>query len=238
MRFLRARSFQRPLLLALVLTCQAAGADPLDDAQAAARRSDYAAFLSIVRPLAEQGNAKAQQWLGVSYQLGQGVPRDYAEALKWFRRSAAQQNADAQVNIGYLYSMGLGVKQDNKEGLRWYVMAARQGNAIAQFNVGSAYRNGNGVGRDDAQAVKWFRQAAVQGNDPGQCGLGEMYYRGRGTEQDLVRAYMWLSLCSGSPNARFFPSRDLVAKNMTAGQIAAAQKLGNECRERQFKDCR
>ena len=65
-----------------------------------------------------------------------------------------------------------------------------------------------------------------------------MYYEGQGLKRDLVRAYMWLSLGRSSPYAHNSVSLDTVAKSMTEEQVAAAQKMAQECRrDRNFKDC-
>jgi TPR repeat protein len=62
-------------------------AGPLEDGYAAYKLGDYAAAMSYWRPLADQGNAWAQDNLGVMYLDGQGVAQDYAQALVWFRSS-------------------------------------------------------------------------------------------------------------------------------------------------------
>ena len=228
----------RTIAVVLLFACQKLWAGPLEDAKAAGMRGDYATSLQILRPLAVQGNATAQLWLGSSYHLGQGVAKDYAEALKWYRLSAAQGNADAQVCIGFMYNMGLGVAIDKKEALKWYRLAAERGNALGEFNIGSAYASGEGgVAKNSVEAVRWYRMAAVQGTDVAQCSLGAMYYEGQGLKQDLVRAYMWLSLGRSSPYAHDYIAVDTVAKSMTQEQVAAAQKMALECRERNFKDC-
>ncbi len=54
-----------------------------DEGVAAYNRGDYATTLREWRPLAEQGNAKAQFFLGIMYDKGKGVPQDYAEAVGW-----------------------------------------------------------------------------------------------------------------------------------------------------------
>jgi TPR repeat protein len=72
-------------------------AGPLEDAQAADQKGDYATELQILRPLAEQGNALAQLGLGVMYANGQGVPQDYGQAVVWYRKAADQGDADAHV---------------------------------------------------------------------------------------------------------------------------------------------
>ncbi len=55
-----------------------------DEGAAAYQRGDYATALREWRPLAEQGNADAQFFLGVMYYKGRGVPQDYVEAIIWF----------------------------------------------------------------------------------------------------------------------------------------------------------
>ena len=61
----------------------------------AAQRGDYATALREWEPLAEQGNASAQYYLGVMYYYGQGVPQDYKTAVKWYKPAAKQGNAFA-----------------------------------------------------------------------------------------------------------------------------------------------
>src|SRR5450759_551495 len=79
-------------------------AGPLEDADAAYSRGDYATALRIIRPLAEQDNASAQFRLGVMYGSGDGVPKSDVEQLKWFRRAAYQGDADAQYSLGSMYN--------------------------------------------------------------------------------------------------------------------------------------
>jgi len=67
-----------------------AAAGPLEDADAALKRRDYATAVRLNRPLAEQGNANAQYDLGTFYDNGLGVPLDKVRAYMWFSLSAAQ----------------------------------------------------------------------------------------------------------------------------------------------------
>ncbi len=76
------------------------------------------------RPLAEQGNANAQFFLGVMYDKGRGVTQDYAKAVKWFRKAAEQGHARAQALLGIAYDMGQGVPQDDVQALKWFYLAA------------------------------------------------------------------------------------------------------------------
>ncbi len=71
-------------------------AGPLEEGAAAYQRGDYATALRLLRPLAEQGDAAAQNNLGVISANGRGVPQDDAEAAKWFRLAAEQGLVEAQ----------------------------------------------------------------------------------------------------------------------------------------------
>ncbi len=112
------------------------------------------------RPLAEQGDAKAQYNLGFMYRKGQGMPQDYAKSLQWYRKAAEQGYAKAQYNLGHMYDKGLGVPQDDAEAVKWYRKAAAQGHAGGQNNLGLMYGSGLGVPQDYVHAHMWFNLAA------------------------------------------------------------------------------
>ena len=42
------------------------------------------------RPSAHEGDAVTQFWLGVKYDIGEGVAKDEEEAVKWYRLAAEQ----------------------------------------------------------------------------------------------------------------------------------------------------
>ncbi len=80
--------------------------------------------VASTREAAEQGNAAAQDNLGVLYEDGKGVPKDYAQAATWFRKAAEQGNAPAQTNLASLYYLGLGVPRDYAQAYFWISLAA------------------------------------------------------------------------------------------------------------------
>ena len=120
----------------------------------------YGIALREWRPLAEQGNAKAQYNLGLMYRKGQGVPQDDAEAVEWWRKAAEQGNAGAQNNLGVMYRNGHSVPQDYAEAVGWWRKAAEKGYATAQHKLGVMYGKGLGVPQDEAQAYMWFKLAS------------------------------------------------------------------------------
>ncbi len=116
--------------LAVMLALPVAAQD-FEKGVEAVQRGDYATALREWRPLAEQGDVKAQHNLGHMYYLGVGVPQDFAEAMKLFRKAADQGNADVTFFLGVMYHNGQGVPQDYAEAAMWLDLAARQGIQMA-----------------------------------------------------------------------------------------------------------
>jgi uncharacterized protein len=156
------------------------GAGPFEDAAAAYKAGDYATALRLMRPLAERGNAPAQQVLGAIYYKGEGVPKDFAAAASWYCKAAEQGIADAQAQLGFMYGLGLGVPEDQAAAAVWIRKAADQGDARAQ-----TYLGGMSFPRDYAAAASWWRKAADQGNADAQLSLGQMYRDGQGVPQTM-----------------------------------------------------
>src|SRR5438132_432724 len=102
---------------------------------------------------------------------------------------------------------------------------AEKGDADAQYSLGLLYAKGQGVGQSYSKAVHWYRQAAEQGDADAQISLGLLLAKGEGVPQDYVKGHVWLSLSAAQGNKDAAEARDLVAKKMSAPQIAEAQKL-------------
>ena len=221
------------LLAALVLPSGQASASPLTDISAA--------DLQTLHAQAAQGEAKAQNNLGLLYYNGRGVPQDYAKAREWWEKASAQGNAVAQYNLGVLYDFGRGVPQDYAKARQWYEKAAAQGYVDAQYNLGVLYDFGWGVPQDYAVAREWVEKAAAQGHARAQTNLGVLYQNGQSIPRDYVRAYMWYTLAAGhlSGDAQRFAAnnRDKVARRMTPAQVVEAQRLTQQCLARKFKGC-
>ena len=129
------RNLIKTFLVMLMLSfSHAAIAGDLEDGFAAAQKGDFATALRLWKPLAEQGDAKAQTNLGVMYDNGQAVAQDYKTAVKWYTLAAEQGNAKAQYNLGIMYETGKGVAQDYVKAHMWYNIAAIDGNADAIKN--------------------------------------------------------------------------------------------------------
>ena len=154
---------QRVLFAAfLIIMCAtAAAAGPFEDAVSAYRAGDYAKAAQVFRSLAEQGDPRAQNNLGMMYADGRGVPQDDQEAVKWSRLAAKQGFTEAQYNLGVMYEEGRGLPQDYQQALMWYRKAAEEGNASAQNNLGGMYAEGRGVPQDFVRAHMWYSVSTV-----------------------------------------------------------------------------
>ena len=134
------------LILAVLLTFPLfsyAQAD-FDSAVSALNKGDYEIALKKMLPLANAGNAKAQNMMGFMYFQGFGVDQSYSEAVKWYRKSSDQGFADAQANLGLMYQVGQGVQQDFPTAFKLFQKAADQGYANAQYLLASMYHEGQG----------------------------------------------------------------------------------------------
>jgi len=165
--------------------------------EAAYNRQDYGTALHEWQPLAQHGNAVAQNWLGRMYQQGLGVTKDETEAVRLYRQAAAQGYAAAQSNLGSMYAEGRGVPKDETEAVRLYRQAAAQGYAAAQSNLGFMYAEGRGVAKDETEAVRLFQQGAAQGLAAAQGRLGLMYAEGRGVAKDETEAVRLFQQAAG-----------------------------------------
>jgi len=154
--------------------------DAMENARNAYFEGDFLTALSTWRVQAEQGDARAQNNLGILYRNGEGLVQDFDQARAWLLRSAAQGHAQAQYSLGIMYDFGLGVVQDYPEALRWYQQAAVLGNAEAQYSLGVLYAEGRGVGQSLAEAARWYAQAAQLGHANAQNILAMMYIESNG----------------------------------------------------------
>jgi TPR repeat protein len=159
--------FNMALVLSIVCLTSSACADitPAVDTSQNNRTEDEATAKAL-RKSAEEGNASAQNRLGLLYDEGVGVPQDYRQAKKWFEKAAKQGHAGAQTNLGTLYLQGEGAPQSAQMALFWFSRAAAQGDVLAFAKLGWIYAQGRGMLQDFIQAYMWYNLAATNGDKP------------------------------------------------------------------------
>jgi TPR repeat protein len=237
-------------LLVQLAVAATALAGPYEDAQAAYAKGDFATALKLYRPLAQRGDARAQEAIGAMYERGEGgLSKDGAEALHWYKMAdderkalKAYNDADyaaalrifrpladrgqilAEYLVGLMYANGQGVEQSFAETMKWHLKAANQGEAKAQFSVGVMYFKGLGTPTNHAEAFKWYRRAADQGDATAQFNLGAMYDKGEVVKRDPVTALMYYDLAAGRAIKGAISAKAQLMRSLSAAQVAAADK--------------
>ena len=203
------RLYILPVLLLTLLLGTPASADDFQKGWDAYDNKDYATALRIWKPLAEQGNAEAQYYLGQIYYDGPqrtGPAQDYAKAMKWYRKAAKQGQPDAHWWIGAMYLSGEGVTENSTEALKWKVKSIEL-------------------------RVKLPGAKIPKDLDTYTAILGNYYRMGFFGSADKIKAYMWYELGEN------FTVKNTLAKGMTAAQIANAKQLSRECVKKKYKGC-
>jgi TPR repeat protein len=185
---------------------------------------------------AKQGDAEAQNQLGLLHAAGRRGTTNYTEAFKWFREAANQGHANGQTNLANFYLKGVGVPQNYLEAFKWYQKAAEQGNVGAQQLLAWMYANGKGVEQNFKEALKWhlkaYQKVAEQGDKDAQLNLGLLYLRRDNFDPDLtpdyVEAYKWISLAATHGNTNALKYRAQVSLSMTPEQLAEGQRRALE----------
>jgi hypothetical protein len=165
------------------------------------QRADYAAAVSIWRPLADAGNSDASFNLGQAYRLGRGVPQDPAQAQGWYERAARNGHLNAQATLGLmLFETG-----NRIAGLRWLGLAADRGEPRAMLIYGTALFNGIGMPRDPLLGYVYVRRSATSGFAPAKDTLAEI-------EEILPEADQQKALALAAAN----PAKDALAASKRA----------------------
>ena len=91
--------------------------------------------------------------------------------------------------------------------------------------------------KDYVTARRLVTPIAQRGDPDGQRILGFMYMYELGVPRDYFRAHLWWSLAAAKGDSKSAEYRDIVAKLLSAEQIAESKKMASECTKRKFKGC-
>ncbi|AKR57892.1 hypothetical protein XM25_19303 [Devosia sp. H5989] len=159
-----------PRALAVLLLALAVSVSPVraswERGLAEYEAGQFEEALSLLLPLAEADDVRAQEIVADMYFFGQGTEPNSLEGLRWSRRAAALGSGEAENDLGVAYALGDQVEQDDAEALRWFLKAAAHGNAKAQISLAKRYLYGlEGVSRDVALGLRYL-EAAVSSDHP------------------------------------------------------------------------
>ena len=144
-------------MAALMIGAASASLADFDAGNRAYAARDYETAFKEWLPLAEAGDAMAQNNIGFMYRKGRGVPPDEKEAVKWYRRAAEQGLPDAMTNLGYMYDEGRGIEQDLLESYKWFLLAAERGREGAEghLDVLKGFLTPEQIAEAEKRAAAW-----------------------------------------------------------------------------------
>lgn len=173
--------------------------------------------------LEEEERATGHYYLGLMYWRGLGGDKNRPAAVDCWARAADAGHPAAQTAYGIALRTGVGVTKNTDEALRQFRAAAGAGDREAMVQLAGL------SDRDDAR--RWLLRACELGYAPAMLSLSDMLL-----EKDPIEALAWLYTSvtlTGDEAAR--NRAGALAKQMTAAEIAAAQKLGRAY-AREIKD--
>lgn len=190
-------------------------------------QGDFATAITLLRPAAEDGDARAQYRLGLIFDFGLGTPVDLIEAARWYRAAAGQANTEARIALGRLYERGGDALAERSAAAAWLRITTQQpGAELAPDLVTAGVADAAGALSEFGQwlrgvssqppssppgaitqvtdaplplPVEYLRDQARRGDAPSQVRLAGIYHAGAaGLPPDIVRAYVWYSLAVAS----------------------------------------
>ena len=126
--------FARTTVILLTIITMSVNAPARSDYQTgvdAYSNGNFKLALEEWMPLAEGGDATAQNSVGALYDHGLGVDEDDATAVYWYQLAADQNLPLAMRNIANMYAGGYGVAFDQALAESWYEKAARMGDPVS-----------------------------------------------------------------------------------------------------------
>lgn len=211
--------------------------DRFEAGLAAKERGHYATALRSWLPMAEDGNAEAQNNVAHMYEEGFGVAQNYATAMEWYRRSAANDLPEAQHNIGLLYNNGYGVAQNPIEAVRWFKLAATKELKESEYMLGLAYQSGNGAALDYAEARKLFLSAAKKNYPAAQMMYAFMLQAGEGDRSNSFVAYIWGKIAERNGLEAAVDVTSIASIQLEDAEVSEAENLIEECIKTAFVVC-
>ena len=148
--------------------------------------------LTILRPLADAGNAEAMNMTGVILSRGLCDSIDYNSAFGYFSKSADGGYANAWNNLGMMYKNGTGTAQDMAKAYECFSRGVDAGSVACMYSKGFMLYKGLGCEQNYEQAVALFK-SSIPVDIASMYMLGICYRNGYGITQNTDSARYWLT---------------------------------------------
>ena len=182
--------------------------------------NNFAYDFEELKKKAEQGDARSQLRLGITYMQGKEVEENNDEATKWIRLAAENGELPAQYYYGAFLSSPL-------EGFKWISKAAEGGYVDAQLLLGDLYKEEDSeyVEKDIDKSLFWLTKVSEK-NDYISVGasfrLYLMYEYGDNVNKDKQLASEWLK---NALNANEFDAKHIYEASEGRNDIDAFMYL-------------
>ena len=204
---------------------------------------EYRQAVDIWLPLAEEGDAEAQYYMGVVYKDGLGVEINYDQFRYWTSRSAFQGSPSAMFNLGIMYEYSLGVNEDKNKAFLWYSRAAQEGDVEASVRAGRMIRGDDFLCEDqlncDYIVEYYYRPAAEQANTEAMVYMANIFLIQR-SYIDSVEALGWLLIAQelGIRDQFLQTSVAKIIDDFRDKEVFPQAKLfASSCKNRNLKQC-
>ena len=169
----------------------------------AINKGNYEQAIKELKPLADQGDARAQFWYGNLIFNGLGTPKNMKLGIEFYRLSAEKNFPLALHELGHIFDNGLGVEQDIDEAINWYEKAITEGRVVYSYhNLGMIYQYGSkNIEVNVDKAIELYKEAANQNYLGSIQNLGIIYHQ----IKDYDKALKWLNKAAdlGVPQANY-----------------------------------
>jgi hypothetical protein len=125
-------------------------------------RADYRTALKVWKEQAEEGDPKAQTYVGEIFEKGLGIAPDHAMAAEWYEKAALQDYTPAQLALGNLYEKGLGVPRDAAKALEWF----RKASGLRELGVSYVTAPESAGARAEAEKEEAVARPTIQLIEP------------------------------------------------------------------------
>ncbi len=176
-----------PLAFLLILSfAPPVSAQTVEDGFAAYDAGDYEKAKAILLPLAEAGDPRAMNAVGLLYSDGKAYPTNPTTACDWYEQSAQEGYSSAQANFASCFIRGQGRPQDREKASFWAEQAARQGNVESQVDLVHLYHQEN-----PQKAQEWGQKAADAGSVTARLLMEEYGLRYSGPRPTRIQVYCY-----------------------------------------------
>jgi len=100
---------------------------------------------------AKKGNIEAAYYVGLSYEIGQGVKLNYKKAFIWYKKAANAGWNRAQYNLAFLYKYGYGTKKNMIQSYKWFYISGH----IYECDLDAQQMSQKEVEKAVAEALEW-----------------------------------------------------------------------------------